>query len=379
VTPLPYGLTETALAAAEAEDDPASLAAASRLRARFGPQLAAEAVSQAVLRRRARTKFGQAAATMIFTRDGLEQATRPEVAEYHARHFVAAGVRRVVDLGCGLGADSLALAAAGLEVLAVEIDPKLAEAARYNAAGRYEVILGDAEEVAEDLLRSGDGAFCDPARRTSSGRVWRVEDFRPSWRFVTSLLTRPGVAVVKLGPALPHALIPPDVHAEWVSHGGEVVEVCLSSAGAGRSAIILPDHRLEVPDRPPELAVSVPLRYLYEPVGAVIRAGGVPVVGALLGASLLDRQIAYLTADDLVGTPFATPFRVLEVLPYNEKVLRRWLAAHDIGTLEIKKRGLELDPAELRRRLRPPGSRQATFILTRTIAGARVLVAERVA
>ena len=103
------------------------------------------------------------------------------------------------------------------------------------------------------------------------------------------------------------------------------------------------------------------------------------VVGALLGAALLDRKVAYLTADGLVATPYATAFRVLEILPYKEKLLRQWVRGHQVGTLEIKKRGLEVDPAELRRRLCPHGAERATLILTRTVAGARVIVAERLA
>ena len=91
---LPFGLTNEALDAAMSEEDPESLAAATRLRARFGPELAATALTQATLRRQARTKFGEAAAEMFFTRVGLEQATRPEVADHHASRFAEAGVRR---------------------------------------------------------------------------------------------------------------------------------------------------------------------------------------------------------------------------------------------------------------------------------------------
>ena len=105
-----------ALAAAEAEPDPGSLGAGTRLRARFGPDLAAAALTQVTLRRKARTKFGEAAAGLFFTRDGLEQATRPDVADLHARRFVDAGVRRVVDLGCGIGSDAAAFVRAGLDV-----------------------------------------------------------------------------------------------------------------------------------------------------------------------------------------------------------------------------------------------------------------------
>ncbi|HLM21654.1 MAG TPA: hypothetical protein VK390_09040, partial [Propionibacteriaceae bacterium] len=63
---LPFGLTEDALAVAMSEEDPESLAAGSRMRARYGPELAAAALSQATLRRQARTKFGDAAAEMFF-------------------------------------------------------------------------------------------------------------------------------------------------------------------------------------------------------------------------------------------------------------------------------------------------------------------------
>jgi hypothetical protein len=376
---LPFGLTTEALAAAEAEPDPGSLSAATRLRTRFGPDLATAAASQADLRRQARTKFGETAGEMIFTRDGLEQASRPDVADYHAQRFVAAAVRRVVDLGCGIGADAMAFIRAGLEVVAVELDPMTAAAAGYNLTGLAEVVCADAETMI-DQLRPGDAVFCDPARRTSSGRVWRVEDFRPSWPFVLRLLDRTRITLVKLGPALPHALIPDGVDAEWVSHRGDTVEVCLSAdsqSSGTRSALIWPDRRLTVPADSPTLDVSRPLRYLYEPDGAVIRAGGIPALAQSLGATLLDRSIAYLTSDRGESTPYATAFTILEVMPFDRRVLRSWIRAHGVGILEIKKRGLDVDPAGLRRQLRPEGPGQATLILTRTIDGARALVAER--
>jgi SAM-dependent methyltransferase len=373
-------LTAEALAAAEAEVDPGSLAAATRLRSRFGPELAASAASQAVLRRQARTKFGDAAAEMIFTRDGLEQASRPDVADYHARRLAMADARRVFDLGCGIGADAMAFVRAGLDVVAMEIEPATVAAAGYNLAGRAEVVHADAELIG-DQLQPNDAVFCDPARRTSSGRVWRVEDFRPSWAFVVRLLDGARTAAAKLGPALPHALIPEGVDAEWVSHRGDTVEVCLwagSAATGARSALVWPDHRLTVPPELPQVDVSRSLRYVYEPEGAVIRAGGIPVLASILGASVLDRSIAYLTSDRLSLSPYATAFAVSEVLPYDQRVLRSWVREHGVGTLEIKKRGLHVDPAQLRRQLRPRGTQQATLILTRTIDGARAIVAERI-
>ncbi|MFL6063910.1 MAG: THUMP-like domain-containing protein [Friedmanniella sp.] len=383
---LPFGLTEQALAAAMAEADPDGLPAAGRLRAAYGPELAAAALHQASLRRRARSKFGDRAAGLFFTREGLEQATRPSVAAHHAARFLAAGARRVVDLGCGIGTDALAFVAAGLDVVAVERDQATAEVAAANLAGRGQVLCADAEEVAESLLTPGTAAFCDPARRNSRGRLWQVQDFTPSWDLVAHLLDGSRVAGVKLGPALPHALVPETAEAEWVTAGSETVEVGLwAGPGAApglNAALLLPGGRLEVPrptaERPaPRLPVGPVGRYLYEPDGAVIRAGGVALLGARLDARLLDPQIAYLTSDRQVPTPFATAFEVLEVLPYGLKSLRRWVRDHGVGTLEIKKRGVDVDPADLRRRLQPSGPSAATLVLSRTPDGAVALLVQR--
>jgi hypothetical protein len=380
-TRLPFGLTDEALDAAMSEEDPESLAAATRLRARFGPELAATALTQAALRRQARTKFGEAAAEMFFTRAGLEQATRPEVADHHASRFVEAGVRRVLDLGCGIGSDSMAFARAGLEVVAVEVDPTTAAVAQANLAGGAEVICADASEVAEQLKTAGVGVFCDPARRDDRGRVWRVEDFTPHWSTVTELLDGGRTAGVKLGPALPHSLIPEAVEAEWITHRGETVEVTLwAGTGANpgrRSALIMPNARLTVTAAPP-LPVRDMGRYLYEPAGAVIRAGAIADLGAQLGAGRLDSQVAYLTSDLLCSTPFAVAFEVRQRLPFHLKALRNWVRQAQIGVLEIKKRGIDVDPAELRKRLRLAGPNSATMVISRTPSGAIAALVERV-
>ena len=379
--PPPFGLTDDALAAAMSEEDPESLAAASRMRAQFGPQLAAAALTQATLRRQAKAKFGEAAVQMFFTRAGLEQATRPEVADHHASRFLQAGVRKVIDLGCGIGSDAMAFAQAGLEVLAVDVDPETAAVAQANLAGVADVICTDANEVAEQLITARVGVFCDPARRNDHGRVWRVEDFEPRWPTVMQLFDGGRTAGVKLGPALPHSLIPEAVEAEWITHRGETVEVGLwSGPGATpgrRSALIMPNARLSATTAPP-LPVRDLSSYLYEPAGAVIRAGAIAELGAQLGAGLLDPQVAYLTGDQLCSTPFATAFEVRQRLPFHLKALRSWVREAQIGVLEIKKRGIDVDPAELRRRLRLSGSNSATIVISRTPSGAIAAIVQRV-
>ena len=386
---LPFGLTEDALSAADAEDDPGSLGAGTRLRARFGADVAAAALTQVTLRRRARTKFGEAAGALWFTREGLEQATRPEVADLHAQRFVAAGVRRVVDLGCGVGSDASAFVRAGLDVVAVERDPATADVARANlavavaeggSAVRAEVVVADVADVLAAGIEPGVGVFADPARRDARGRVWRAQDFSPDLGSLLALAGEGRVLGLKLGPALPHALVPPDAEAEWVSHRGDVVEVALwsgpGSVPGRRSALLTPDRRLV--GAPAHLDVRAPGAYVYEPDGAVIRAGAVGVLGERLGAGLLDEQIAYLTADTHVATPYAAAFAVERVLPYDLKALRHWVREAEVGRLEVKRRGLDVEPAQLRRDLRPRGSGSATLLISRTPSGTIALVAQRV-
>ena len=188
--PLPFGLTAEALVAAEAEPDPGSLAAATRLRTRFGPDLAGRG-GIAELRRQARTKFGDAGAEMIFTRDGLEAGQPPRHRRLSRPAFRSGGRAASVRPGLRDRRRCHGFARAGLAVVAVELDPVAAAAAGYNLTGLAEVVCADAETTV-DQIGPDDAVFCDPARRTSSGRVWRVEDFRPSWPFVLRLLDRRG-------------------------------------------------------------------------------------------------------------------------------------------------------------------------------------------
>ena len=74
-------------------------------------------------------------------------------------------------------------------------------------------------------------------------------------------------------------------------------------------------------------------------------------------------------SDELVRTPLARAYRVREVLPHTVKVLKRWVREHGVGTLEIKKRGTDVTPEELRRRLAPKGPGRATLVVTRTAPG----------
>lgn len=332
----------------------------------------AAAVTQVQLRHRAEVKLGEDAARMYFTPDGLEQATRRRVADHRAARLAAAAPASVLDVGCGIGGDLVAFARAGMTVAGIDRDPLRVEVARANleALGLGGAVL---EASAEDLDLDAFGVvFADPARRTDAGRVFDVEGWSPPWPFVERLLRR--AAVVKLAPGLPHDIVPAGVEAEWVSHDGDVKEAVLWSsylATARRRATVIRTGGLATltdEDDPGEQNVRAVGRFLYEPDGAVVRAGLVTAVAAGVEGGLVDEHIAYVTSDASYRTPFARSYEVLEELPYQEKALRAALRERHVGRLTIKKRGVDVVPEELRKRLALSGDEEATLVMTR-VAG----------
>lgn len=377
----------------ETTDDAAS--AVSRLRADgHGPDLVAAVVTQARLRTRARSKFGELAARMLFTRAGLEQSTRLSIAVQHAARFRDAGFETVADLGCGIGGDALGFAGLGLGVEAVEADEVTAGIAAYNLAPFRDTVTVRQGRAEDADLTGVDAVWIDPARRRAGNEVGRGDDvggrtavgeWSPPLDWVTELSARMP-AGVKLGPGFDRALIPDDVEAQWVSIDGSTIELVLWSGvlareGVRRAALVRRGEQaweLTGPADAPDEPVRPLGAFLHEPDGAVIRARLIGEVARALDAGMLDRQIAYLTSNATLTSPFVQTFRVRETLPAEPRALGSALRERGIGTLEIKKRGVDVDPAALRTRLKLRGTDHATLVLTRIGSKRVAILADRV-
>jgi len=353
-------------------------------KAGHSPVLVAAVLHQSRLRAKAEAKFGPFASRMLFTTAGLEQATRLSVAALHAGRFRDAGLTRVADLGSGIGADALAMASLDLEVTAVELDEVTAALAAYNLAPWSNASVVNEDATVFDL-DGFDGAWLDPARRSNGRRLTDPADWTPSLDFAFGLASRLPVGV-KLGPGIDRDLIPADCEAQWVSVDREVVELGVWFGGlarerVGRAALVIVNGRsseLTAEGDSDDVEAGTLGEFVYEPDGAVIRARLIGDLGREIQGRMLDPQIAYLTADEAVATPFASCFRVRETFAFDERTLKRELAARGIGVLEIKKRGVDLDPAVLRKRLALAGTESATLIVTRVGERRIALLADRV-
>ncbi|MGA5416947.1 THUMP-like domain-containing protein [Streptomyces pseudogriseolus] len=365
------------------DTDPAhELAVATRLRRDHPAELVSAALGQARLRQRAVAKFGaEDAARMFFTPNGVEQSTRRSVAAYRAERLRAAGVRSVADLCCGIGGDAIALARAGIRVLAVDRDPQTAAAARANAEalGLANLIEVREADVTEVDTSGYDAVFVDPARRSSKrGRIFDPEAYSPplSWA-VSTALGASRAAALKIAPGIPHEAVPAEAEAEWISDGGDVKEAVLwfGTAPGTIRATLLPGPHTLVSRGLPDPEVRPVGRYLYEPDGAVVRSHLVAEVAETLDGGLIDPTIAYVTTDTLTPTPYATAYEITDRLPFNLKKLKALLREREVGVLTVKKRGSAVEPEELRRKAlpKPHGTASVTVFLTR-VAGAPTML-----
>ncbi len=368
---------QTALAELREADlgDVALLDRVSELRKRFTPAEASVLLDQARLRRKAQAKFPNAD-RLYFMDEALEQATSRAVALYRAASFRAFSC--VADLGCGIGADTLALAEVVPRVVAVELDPVRARLADLNVAARgfadrVRVIEGDWTQLTLDV----EAAFVDPARRTvperhaDSRRLRGLSEMVPPISAILDLLhTVPHVAV-KVAPGIDHEQVPPGAEVAFISEKGNLKEALLRfgdlRTGAQWEAVLLPGpYRLSSHMPADAIAVCEPRTYLYEPDPAVLRAGLVTTLATQIGAAQIDATIAYLTTEAPMDTPFARIWHVERHGHFHLKTLNKWLRELEIGHVTLKKRGSPIDVDTFRRRLKPlRGGRPATVFFTR--------------
>ncbi|MCY3779984.1 MAG: methyltransferase domain-containing protein, partial [Chloroflexi bacterium] len=176
------------------------------------------------LRAKAKTKFPQFAGDMLFAESGLQQASHPLVRRYRAGLIDS---DNVLDLCCGIGADSLAFAAAGSDVLGLDIDPVRIAIARHNAAAMGLKATFQVADVRREIPTGYDCVFFDPGRRDDGGRrIHHVERYKPPLSLAAGIEARE--VIVKLSPGLDlKQLATYGGQVEFVSASGQLTEALL--------------------------------------------------------------------------------------------------------------------------------------------------------
>lgn len=206
------------------ECDPAKIALSK------GVPHAALVATQVKYLQRARRKLPSLyAARCIIPSRAFEQSSSQESAQ---RKPLSGG--SVLDLTCGLGIDTMALAERFERVVALERDEVLAEVVRYNMSllgvDNVEVVTTTAEEYVASTRDHFDWVFADPDRRSTEGRkMVCMEDCSPNMlELMPRLMQIAERVAIKLSPMFDCAeafrLCSP-AEVEVVSTGGECKEL----------------------------------------------------------------------------------------------------------------------------------------------------------
>jgi hypothetical protein len=364
-----------------ADDARSELQKLTALRRELSAERARLVVEQIDLRRRAIDKFGDLAASMFFTRVQLEQATDIWTARYKAARLC--GDEYVADYCCGIGGDLMAFAERG-PAAGWDLSPVVCVLAQANLGERAAITCVDVSTVTPE--RRGAWHF-DPDRRTTGMRVTDLGAYGPAPDLAMEWLHSNANGFVKLAPA---TLVPEswsaDAELEWISYDREcrqqIAWLAPLAERAGRRTATLVRREGDAvsfvgdADLPCD-AEEVVGRYIFDPDPSLLAAN-------LLGAFAADHDLgslgagsAYLTGDSPLDHGLVSQFEVVECLPLRAAEIASYLSARNVGTLEIKKRGVETDPEAFRKKLKLRGDNVATLILTRIGRREVAIVADR--
>lgn len=367
-----------------------------RLRGELSPERARLIIQQSQLRRRANEKFGAAAAGMFFTRTHFEQATDIWIARYKANRFSGHG--DVLDLCCGIGGDLLGLAEQG-DAVGWDRSPIARLLAERNvrafhggkALNRCRVCAGDVEDVSPEPDQPW---HIDPDRRADGDRRTDPSGFSPGPETLVRLQQRSPFGAVKLAPATrPHGAWSQQAELEWISRGRQCRQLVAWQPGltavpgmrratrvraSGDEGPYRADSFLGDPRDEATIALSVG-RYLSDADPAIHAAGLISSFAARLDLSILGPGGGYLTTDSAIDSPLAAWFEVIETLPLRERGVADFLRARGIGAVEIKKRGVDVDPEQFKHRLKLGGGSDEAVVLLTRIAQRRIgIIARRI-
>lgn len=374
------------LIATQENDVGQSLKTQKLLRKSHSADLCRAALSVIEQRRKAAAdKFPSHGSQLFIDREALEMASREEIAAYRAQRFGACD--RIADLCCGAGSDTCAFAVwsrvVALDLNSIRLRMTQMNACTTGVGNRVSVVCGHGLHLP---WKQVDAVFADPSRRRSGQRVRAAVAYEPCLEKLIALCRTIPRAAIKVAPGISYGQLPDDAEIEFISAAGQCREGVLyfgDLKSATRRATILPGNNTIESKSNCKVDVGTPGRFLYDPNPAVVRAHLIDELAFQLRGWKLDSQIAYISSDNAVSTPFARCYRVISEMPYNLQRLRKHLATEAMIPTVIKKRRFPIDPEELRRQLtnglkNRKNTTKVTLILTRLEKSSQVFICEAI-
>ncbi|MVM37313.1 SAM-dependent methyltransferase [Spirosoma sp. HMF3257] len=369
-------------------------------------------VAQIVARQKAREKLPSwyANEQLIFPPAlSVEQASSERTAIYKASLVEG---ELLLDLTGGMGVDSWAFAQQVKRVEYIEHQPDLAALAAYNLPllGSPNVVfrVGNGLSLLENtslqesgfssLTKPADWIYLDPHRRDEhGGRVVRLENCEPDITqpgIVSALLDKARKILIKASPLLDIDLAVRQLSGSVesvhiVAVQGEVKEILLTlsnqsiekdkikfnSVNLSNNSVI-PFQFQWYEEQTAAVQLGNPLRYVYEPNAAVLKAGAFRLVAVRFGLTKLAPNSHLYTSNELKPDFPGRVFELREVIKPESKALK--IAVPDLKA-NLTVRNFPQTVAELRKKLslREGG---AAYILATTLLNGdkRLLITKKV-
>lgn len=358
-----------------------SLPLSKKLRKHLSAERVRLIVEQRELRGRATSKFSKAD-RLYYTKKGLEQATDAAIAQFKSKRF--GDFFTFADLCCGIGGDLFELPA-GQTKIGVDQDPITSLLCQRNCLELGNDTLVETKDAESFPIQSVEAWHIDPDRRSDGNRTVRTDRFQPQLSAVLKLLAQNPNGTVKLAPATPtDADWLQDAELHWLGHGrschqlvaffGETAKhpnarvVTLLKHGIPHTLVVnraeptSPDY---VDQTPATSQLAKVEQFIFEPHATVLAAGLPHALAEREGFKPLIPGGGYLTAANLKAGELYQTFEVLQVDAYRESTVSRALKSLNAGKVEVKKRGVELNPNHLERKWNGSGTCRLTVIIFR--------------
>lgn len=330
-------------------------------------ELASAVIELLKTREKAKTKF-TLADKMLFDPEGYEQSSPEIISTYKADHIRnKVGNTTVLDLCCGIGADTIGLAKKG-KVIAIDCNLARIKMARhnakvYNVEHNIQFVCADIKDIIDDKSLPY-AIHIDPDQRKDKRRSKDLKDISPSIEYISRIINNTTIGVaVKLSPAMDINSIPWQGQIEIISLDGECKQMIIWTGGfytTGRKATILP-HRVSIDDRiPPSYDVRDICSFIYEPDPAVSRLKLIPNLAGLLKLSFLAPGQVLLTSEEYIKSPFVKSYRVLELMPHRLDNLKKYFKSRK-AIVSIKPKGVKIDTDKLSRLLSTAKSKETLY------------------
>jgi hypothetical protein len=345
-----------------------------RLRREWSFEVVAACIELVKARAKARAKFAHPE-RMFADVAGVEQSTSEGVATHKALRFRRAAPERIVDLCCGIGGDTMAIADIA-PTLGVDLDPLRAWMAARNAGCETECADIASVSTADTV------AHLDPDRRVGGRRVWRLADYRPGPETIERVVRESVGAAIKLGPGIDFDELPePDAtEIEIIGDRGTLVQAVLWSGTLAeqpgrRTATRLPEG-VSLTGVPQLIPVQpTPDAWLHAVDPAIERTDLVGVLCEHVGCdAALHHRLGLLTSDTPSASPWLTSFELLAEMPWRVKTVKSWLQEHDGGVVTIRTRGGAVETVKAQRQLRGRGETPYTVFVLRVGKKVRALI-----